>query len=54
MKDAPTLTVCTTARAAAEAIQRLTARKQRATLHRAAAKDQGYEIDLGEYRPKKR
>src|SRR5262245_42322917 len=28
--------------------------KQRATLHRAAAKDQGYEIDLGEYRPKKR
>ena len=27
--------------------------KQRATLHRAAAKDQGYEIDLGEYRPKK-
>jgi cyanate lyase len=29
-------------------------RKQRATLHRAAAKDQGYEIDLGEYHPKKR
>jgi len=29
-------------------------RKQRTTLHRAAAKDQGYEIDLGEYRPKKR
>src|SRR5436190_13650553 len=28
--------------------------QQRATLHRAAAKDQGYEIDLGEYRPKKR
>jgi hypothetical protein len=28
--------------------------KQRAILHRAAAKDQGYEIDLGEYRPKKR
>jgi cyanate lyase len=28
--------------------------KQRGTLHRAAAKDQGYEIDLGEYRPKKR
>jgi cyanate lyase len=28
--------------------------KQRATLHRAAAKDQGYEIDLGEYRPRKR
>ena len=26
--------------------------KQRASLHRAAAKDQGYEIDLGEYPPK--
>jgi len=26
---------------------------QRAHLHRAAAKDQGYEIDLGEYRPAK-
>jgi cyanate lyase len=26
---------------------------QRAELHRAAARDQGYEIDLGEYRPAK-
>jgi cyanate lyase len=26
---------------------------QRAHLHRAAAKDQGYEIDLGQYRPTK-
>jgi transcriptional regulator with XRE-family HTH domain len=28
--------------------------EQRIALHRAAAKDQGYEIDLGEYRPKRR
>lgn len=28
--------------------------KERAALHRAAAKDQGYEIDLGEYRPGRR
>ena len=28
--------------------------KERVVLHRAAAKDQGYEIDLGVYKPKKR
>jgi cyanate lyase len=28
--------------------------KERVALHRAAAKDQGYEIDLGVYRPNKR
>jgi hypothetical protein len=27
--------------------------KERVVLHRAAAKDQGYEIDLGVYKPKK-
>jgi cyanate lyase len=27
--------------------------KERMALHRAAAKDQGYEIDLGEYKPSK-
>jgi hypothetical protein len=28
--------------------------KERVALHRAAAKDQGYEIDLGVYEPSKR
>ena len=28
--------------------------RERMSLHRAAARDQGYEIDLGEYRPKRR
>jgi hypothetical protein len=28
--------------------------KERVGLHRAAAKDQGYEIDLGVYKPSKR
>ena len=28
--------------------------KERLALHRAAAKDQGYEIDLGVYKPSKR
>ena len=28
--------------------------KERVALHRAAAKDQGYEIDLGVYKPSKR
>jgi cyanate lyase len=28
--------------------------RERMNLHRAAAKDQGYEIDLGEYKPRRR